>query len=210
MRTHPTLGFVRTQQHAEVSRTDTPMRTHPYYSYASVRRQCHAQSPTIWPSERQKVHRLPLRASPKLAALRSQGKVQPQLQAPDVPAGNILMPILPLKKRLTYRMAGEGPSREGTKLPCRRSQRIAALHRAKSKASEEHEVIALSSNSEHKKDENLEVDAEGALPAAEGGAEEILPKNDVYDALWAMLDAESENEAEEIPGQWDLNSVLNN
>ncbi|MED6139946.1 hypothetical protein PIB30_088571 [Stylosanthes scabra] len=107
-------------------------------------------------------------------------------------------------------MTGEGSSREGTKLPCRRSQWLAALYRAKSQASEEHEVIALSSNSEHEKDRNLETDAEGALPAAEGKAEEILPKNDVYNALWAMLDAESENEAEEIPGQWDLDSILNN
>ncbi|MED6189281.1 hypothetical protein PIB30_094374, partial [Stylosanthes scabra] len=113
-------------------------------------------------------------------------------------------------KRLTYRMAVEGSSRKGTKLPCRRSQRIAALHRAKSQASEEHEVIAHSSDSEHEKDGNLEADAEGALPAVEGGAEKILPKNDVYDALWAMLDAELENEDEEIPGQWDLDSVLNN
>ncbi|MED6113348.1 hypothetical protein PIB30_069957 [Stylosanthes scabra] len=142
--------------------------------------------------------------------LRSRGKVQPQLQVPDVPAENIPMPILPPKKRLTYRMAGESSSRKGTKLPCRRSQRIAALHRAKSQASEEHEVSALSSDSEHEKDENLEANAKGELPAAEGGVEEILPKNDVYDALWAMLDTESENEAEEIPGQWDPNSVLNN
>ncbi|MED6174350.1 hypothetical protein PIB30_068223 [Stylosanthes scabra] len=89
-----------------------------------------------------KAHILPLRASPRLAALRSRGKVQPQLQAPD--------------------------------------------------------------------DGNLEADVEGALPAAEGGAKEILPKNDICDALWAILDAESENEAEEIPGQWDLDSVLNN
>ncbi|MED6153669.1 hypothetical protein PIB30_104389 [Stylosanthes scabra] len=138
-----------------------------------------------------KAHRPPLRASPRLAALRSRGKVQPQLQAPDVPAENIPMPILPPKKHLSYRMAGEGSSRKGSKLPCRRSQRIAVLHRAKSQASEEHEVIALSSDSEHEKDGNLEADAEGTLPAAEGGAEEILPKNDVYDALWAMLDAES-------------------
>ncbi|MED6113541.1 hypothetical protein PIB30_071747 [Stylosanthes scabra] len=130
-----------------------------------------------------KSHRPPLRASPRLAALRSQGTVQPQLQAPDIPAENIPMPILPPKKRLTYRMAGEGSSRKGTKLPCRRSQRIAALHRAKNQTSEEHEVIALSSDSEHEKDENLEADAEGALPAAEEGVEETLPKNDVYDAL---------------------------
>ncbi|MED6111320.1 hypothetical protein PIB30_051312 [Stylosanthes scabra] len=120
------------------------------------------------------------------------------------------MPILSPKKRLTYRMAGEGSSKKGIKLPCRRSQRIAALHRAKSQASEEHEVIALSNDSEHEKDGNLEADAEGALPAAEEGAEGTLPKNDVYDALWAMLDGESENEAEEIPGQWNLDSVLNN
>ncbi|MED6164481.1 hypothetical protein PIB30_090507 [Stylosanthes scabra] len=120
-----------------------------------------------------KAHRPPLQASSRLAALRSKGKVQPQLQAPDVPAENIPMPILLPKKRLTYRMAGEGSSKK-----------------------------------EHEKDGNLEADAEGALPAAEGGAEEILPKNDVYNALWVMLDTESKYEAEEIPGQWDLDSVL--
>ncbi|MED6159128.1 hypothetical protein PIB30_039450 [Stylosanthes scabra] len=46
------------------------------------------------------------------------------------------------------------------------------------------------------------------LRKVEGG--EDLPKNDVYDALWAMLDAESGNEAEEIPGEWDHGSVLQN
>ncbi|MED6150287.1 hypothetical protein PIB30_070984 [Stylosanthes scabra] len=115
-----------------------------------------------------KVHRPPLRASPRLAALRSQGKVQPQLQSLDLPAENIPMIILLPKKRLTYRTAGEGSSRKGTELPCRRSQRIVALHRAESKASEEHEVIVVSSDSEHENDENLEADAEGALPAADG------------------------------------------
>ncbi|MED6138312.1 hypothetical protein PIB30_073145 [Stylosanthes scabra] len=151
-----------------------------------------------------KAHRLPLRASPRLAALRSQRKVQPQLQAPDVPAENISMPILLPKEMLNLSNGRRRLLQE------RRSQRIAALHRAKSQVSEEHEVIAFSSDLEHEKDGNLEVDAKGALPTAEGRAEEILPKNDVYDALWAMLDAELENEAEEIPGQWDLNSVLNN
>ncbi|MED6140236.1 hypothetical protein PIB30_091248 [Stylosanthes scabra] len=118
------------------------------------------------------------------------------------------MPILPPKKRLTYRMEGEGSSRKGTKLPCRRSQRIAALNRTKNQTSKEQEVFALNSDSEHERDGNLEANSKGALPAAEGGAEEILPKNEVYNALWAMLDAQSENE--EIPGQWDLDSVLNN
>ncbi|MED6176887.1 hypothetical protein PIB30_092667, partial [Stylosanthes scabra] len=64
--------------------------------------------------------------------------------------------------------------------------------------------------SEPEKYKNLEEGAEEALLAAEDGAEEIIPKNDVYAALWAMLDAESENEAEEIPGQWDLDDILNN
>ncbi|MED6190208.1 hypothetical protein PIB30_103670 [Stylosanthes scabra] len=107
-------------------------------------------------------------------------------------------------------MAGEGTSRVGMKPPCRRSQRIAALHCAKNQASEEHEVIAIGSDSEHEKEKNLEAGAEEALLAAEDGAEETLPKNDVYAALWSMLDAGSENEAEEIPGQWDLDGVLNN
>ncbi|MED6187157.1 hypothetical protein PIB30_073814 [Stylosanthes scabra] len=115
-----------------------------------------------------KAHRPPLQASPRLAALRSQGKVQPQLQVPDVPAENIPMPILPPMKRLTYRMAGEGSSRKGTKLPCRGSQGIATLHRAKSQASEEHEFIALSSDSEHQKDGNLEADAERSIASCRG------------------------------------------
>ncbi|MED6139655.1 hypothetical protein PIB30_085864 [Stylosanthes scabra] len=63
------------------------------------------------------------------------------------------------------------------------------------------------SDSEHEKDKNLEAGTEDALLAPEDGVEETLLKNDVYAALWAMLDAESENEAE-IPGQWDLDGVL--
>ncbi|MED6208965.1 hypothetical protein PIB30_050037 [Stylosanthes scabra] len=125
--------------------------------------------------EKRKAHRPPLRASPRLAALRSRGK------APPGKARNF---------------HAEDPSE--------------SLHQAKSQASEEHEVITLSSDSEHEKDGNLEVEAEGALPAAEEGAEETLPKNNFYDALWAMLDVESENETEEIPGQRDLDSILNN
>ncbi|MED6184243.1 hypothetical protein PIB30_045561 [Stylosanthes scabra] len=141
---------------------------------------------------------------------KSQGTVQPQFQAPAVPVENIATSILPPKKCPTYRMTGEGSSKVGTKASCRQSQRIAALHRAKNQTLEEHEVITLSSNSEHEKDKNLDAGAEEALLAAEDGAEETLPKNDVYAALWVILDAESENEVEEIPGQWDLDGVLNN
>ncbi|MED6147002.1 hypothetical protein PIB30_039960 [Stylosanthes scabra] len=47
-------------------------------------------------------------------------------------------------------------------------------------------------------------------PVAEVGGGVDLPKNDVYDALWAMQDAESDNEAAEMPGEWDLDSTLLN
>ncbi|MED6145668.1 hypothetical protein PIB30_027531 [Stylosanthes scabra] len=57
-----------------------------------------------------------------------------------------------------------------------------------------------------KEDTDLEQDE--AVPVAEVGGGVDLPKNDVYDALWAMLDAESE--AEEIPGEWDMDNVLQN
>ncbi|MED6152118.1 hypothetical protein PIB30_088893 [Stylosanthes scabra] len=116
--------------------------------------------------EKKKAHRPPRRASPRLAALQSQGKVQPQLQAPDVPAENIHMPILPPKKRLTYQMAGEGSSSKRYKT----SMQTIPTDRRTAPCQEP-------------SDGNLEADAEGALPAAEGAAEEILPKNDVYDAL---------------------------
>ncbi|MED6223306.1 hypothetical protein PIB30_072689 [Stylosanthes scabra] len=145
-----------------------------------------------------------------MARTRSQGTVQPHFQAPPVPVENIATSILPPRKHPTYRMAGEGFSKVGTKAPCKRSQRIAALHRAKNQAIEKHEVITLSSDLEHEKDKNLEASTKGALLAAGDGAKDTLPKNDVYATLWAMLDAESENEAEEIPGQWDLDGVLNN
>ncbi|MED6165979.1 hypothetical protein PIB30_104771, partial [Stylosanthes scabra] len=155
-----------------------------------------------------KVYRPPTRASLRFASLRSQGTVQPQFQAPAAPVENTAMSILPLKKCLTYQMAGEGTSMVGTEPLCKLSQWIAALHRAKNQASKEHEVIAISSDSEHEKDKNLETDAEEAFPATKDGAEETLPKNDIYAALWAMLD--TKNEAEGIPGQWDLDGVLNN
>ncbi|MED6125924.1 hypothetical protein PIB30_073261 [Stylosanthes scabra] len=133
-----------------------------------------------------KVYRPPTRTSPKLASLRSQGTVQPQFQAPVAPVENIATSILPPKKCITYQMAGEGTSRVGTKSPCRRSSESQRCIVPRTKRAEE------------------------ALPAAEDGVEETLPKNDVYAALWAMLDAESENEAEGIPGKWDLDSILNN
>ncbi|MED6201957.1 hypothetical protein PIB30_100448 [Stylosanthes scabra] len=130
-----------------------------------------------------KAHRLPLRALPRLAALRSLGKVLPQLQASEtlnISNGGRRL----LKER--YKTSMQMIPTDQCTTPCHEQ------------ASEEHEVIALISDSEHEKDGNLEADAEGALPTAEGGGEEILPKNNVYNAPWAMLDADSENEVKKF------------
>ncbi|MED6161653.1 hypothetical protein PIB30_062761 [Stylosanthes scabra] len=144
------------------------------------------------------------RVPPRLAALRCKDPVQPQTQTPDIPAKEIVTSILPPKKHLNYRMTEEGYFRKDTKTLCRRSRRIAALYSVTKPVSEEKVVIEISDDSVQQEDINLEQG--GALPSAEGGGGVDLPKNDVYDALWVMLDSESENEAEEIPGQWDLDS----
>ncbi|MED6170272.1 hypothetical protein PIB30_029273 [Stylosanthes scabra] len=138
----------------------------------------------------------PTQASPKLAALGSNIAVQIPTPTPDVPAKETVMSTLPPKKRQSFRMAGESSSRRDTKTTCRRSCKLAALNSVTKPVSEE----------KVEEDTNLEQDE--AVPVAEGGGREDLPKNDVYDALWAMLDAESE--AEEILGEWDLDSVLQN
>ncbi|MED6194015.1 hypothetical protein PIB30_024461 [Stylosanthes scabra] len=143
----------------------------------------------------------------KLAALRSNDAVQLQTQTPDVPVKESVTSILPPKKRKNFRMAGHS-SRKSTKTPCRRSRRIAALYSTTKPISKENVVIEISDDSVQQEDANLEQGE--ALPSTEVGGGADLPKNDVYNALWAMLDAEEENEAEKIPGQWDLDSVLQN
>ncbi|MED6109095.1 hypothetical protein PIB30_030429 [Stylosanthes scabra] len=154
-----------------------------------------------------KLYRPPTRVSPRFTTLRSKDSVQSQIQAPDVPAKDMVTWSLPPKKRQHYRM-GKSSSKKSTKTPCRRSRRIAALYSVTTPVPEVQEVIAISDDSELEEGTNLDV--EGALPTAGNEGGQDLPKNDVYDALWAMLDAESENEAEEFPGQWDLDSVLRN
>ncbi|MED6147688.1 hypothetical protein PIB30_046073 [Stylosanthes scabra] len=105
-------------------------------------------------------------------------------------------------------MAGESSSRRDTKTPYRRSRRLAALYSVTKPVSEEKVVIEISDDSVQKEDTDLEQNE--AMPVAEVGGGVDLPKNDVYDALWAMLDAKSDNEAEEMPGEWDLDSTLLN
>ncbi|MED6151181.1 hypothetical protein PIB30_079973 [Stylosanthes scabra] len=105
-------------------------------------------------------------------------------------------------------MAGESSSRRDTRTPCRRSRRLATLYSVTKPVSEEKVVIEISDDSVQKEDTNLKQNE--AEPVAEVGGRVDLPKNDVYDALWAMLDAESDNEATEMPREWDLDSTLLN
>ncbi|MED6210068.1 hypothetical protein PIB30_060541 [Stylosanthes scabra] len=150
----------------------------------------------------------PTRASPRLAALQSNTAVHIPIPTPDVPVKEAITSTLPPKKRQNFRMAGESSSRRDTRTPCRRSRRLAALYSVTKPISEEKVVIEISDDSVQKEDTNLEqIEAE---PVAEVGGGVDLPKNDVYDALWAILDAESDNEAAKVPGEWDLDSTLLN
>ncbi|MED6188608.1 hypothetical protein PIB30_087510 [Stylosanthes scabra] len=153
-----------------------------------------------------KLHKAPTRASPRLAVLRSNIAVYIPTPTPDVSVKETVASTLLPKKRQSFRMAGESSSRRDTKTTCRRSRRLAALYNATKPVSEEKVVIKISDDSVQEEDTNLEQDE--VVPVAEGGKREDLPNNDVYDALWAMLDAESE--AEEIPGEWELDSVPQN
>ncbi|MED6207600.1 hypothetical protein PIB30_037207 [Stylosanthes scabra] len=138
----------------------------------------------------------PTRASPRLVALRSNTVVHIPTPAPEVPVKETITSTLPRKKRQNFRMAGESSSRKDTRTPCRRSRRLAALYSVTKPVSEE----------KVKEDTNLELNE--SEPVAEVGGGVDLPNNDVYDALWAMLDIESDNEAAEMPGEWDLDSTL--
>ncbi|MED6220270.1 hypothetical protein PIB30_043303 [Stylosanthes scabra] len=150
----------------------------------------------------------PTRALPRLTALRSNTTVQIPTPTPDVPVKEAVTSTLPPKKRQNFRMAGESSSRKDTRTPCRQSRRLAALYSVTKLVSEEKVVIEISDDSMQKEDTNLEQNE--AEPMAKVGGGVDLPKNDVDDALWAMLDAESDNEAAEMPGEWDLDSTLLN
>ncbi|MED6184876.1 hypothetical protein PIB30_051690 [Stylosanthes scabra] len=150
----------------------------------------------------------PTRASPRLAALRSSTAVQIPTSTPDMPVKEATASTLPPKKRQNFRMAGESSSRKDTRTPCRRSRRLAVLYSVTKPVSKEKVVIEISDDSVQKEDTNLEQNE--AEPVAEVGGRVDLPKNDVYDAIWTMLDAESDNEAAEMPREWDLDSTLLN
>ncbi|MED6120694.1 hypothetical protein PIB30_023309 [Stylosanthes scabra] len=105
-------------------------------------------------------------------------------------------------------MAGESSSRKDTRTPCRRSRRLAALYSVNKPVLEEKVVIEISDDSVQQEDTDLEQNE--AEPMAEVGGRVDLPRNDVYDALWAMLDVESHNEAAEMPREWDLDNTLLN
>ncbi|MED6108604.1 hypothetical protein PIB30_025732 [Stylosanthes scabra] len=150
----------------------------------------------------------PTRASPRLAALRSNTAVQILTPTPDVPVKEAVTSTLSPKKRQNFRMAGESSSRRDTRTPCKWSRRLAALYSVTKPVSEEKVVIKISNDSVQKRDTNLEQNE--AEPVAKVGGRVDLLKNDVYDALWAILDAESDNEAAEMPREWDLDNTLLN
>ncbi|MED6125190.1 hypothetical protein PIB30_066369 [Stylosanthes scabra] len=150
----------------------------------------------------------PTRASHRLAALQSNTAVQIPTPTPDEPVKEAVTSTLPPKKRQNFRMAGESSSRRDTRTPYRRSRRLAALYSVTKPMSEEKVVIEVSDDSVQKDDTNLEQNEAERVVEVGGGVD--LPKNVVYDALWAMLDAESDNEAAEMPGEWDLDSILLN
>ncbi|MED6131440.1 hypothetical protein PIB30_009921 [Stylosanthes scabra] len=150
----------------------------------------------------------PTRASPRLAALRSSIAVQIPTPTPDVPLKEAVTSTLPPKKGQNFRMEGESSSKKDTRTPCRRSRRLAALYSVTKPVSKEKVVIEISDDSVQKEDTDLERNK--VVPEAEVGGGVDLLKNDVYDALWAMLDAKSDNEDEEMPREWDLDSALLN
>ncbi|MED6152610.1 hypothetical protein PIB30_093654 [Stylosanthes scabra] len=96
----------------------------------------------------------PTRASPRLAALRSQAAINSQPEAPVTPAVLALAiakwtaRMSPPKKRPIQNAAGEGTSKATAQSFHRRSHRIAAIGRSFTQAPKEQEVIAISNDSE--------------------------------------------------------------
>ncbi|MED6216843.1 hypothetical protein PIB30_011745 [Stylosanthes scabra] len=155
-----------------------------------------------------KLCRPPTRASPRLPALRSNVAMQIPNPTPNVPVKEAVT--------LTSRQRNDKALGWREKAPLERTLRLhvggpadlphctVSLTQCRKKKWSSRSVMTQC----RKKDASLEQNE--AFPIAKGGGREDLPKNDVYDALWAMLDAESGNEAEEIPDEWDLDSVLQN
>ncbi|MED6172998.1 hypothetical protein PIB30_055241 [Stylosanthes scabra] len=123
----------------------------------------------------------PTRASPRLAALRSNTAMHIPTPRLDIPVKGAVTSTLPPKKRQNFRMAGESSSRRDTRTPCRQSRRLATLYSVTKPVSKEKVVIEISDDSMQKEDTDLEQNE--ALPVAEGGGGMDLHKNDVYDAL---------------------------
>ncbi|MED6188492.1 hypothetical protein PIB30_086480 [Stylosanthes scabra] len=99
-------------------------------------------------SAKGKAKAYPTRASPRLAALRSQSTAKPQPETPVTPAVTAPTPSLPPKKRPIQKAAGEGTSKATAQSFHKQSQGIAAIGHTFIQASKEQEVIAISSDSE--------------------------------------------------------------
>ncbi|MED6152046.1 hypothetical protein PIB30_088199 [Stylosanthes scabra] len=76
-----------------------------------------------------KIHELPMRASPRLAALRSRVAAKNQLGTPVTLAINTPTPSLPIKKRPLQKATSEDTSKARARSFRRRYRRIAAIGR---------------------------------------------------------------------------------
>ncbi|MED6126191.1 hypothetical protein PIB30_075975 [Stylosanthes scabra] len=152
------------------------------------------------------------RASPRLAALRSQAVANSQPEAPVTPATNVPTSSLPPKKRLIQKAASKGTPR------LQHDPSAGDPSRTFFQASEEQEVITVSSDSEPESEmvkevEEVEEDPEedpveapqGAGieeedeedpeedPMEENAAEEVVREEDDFVDYWALVRSDSEN-----------------
>ncbi|MED6139382.1 hypothetical protein PIB30_083291 [Stylosanthes scabra] len=160
----------------------------------------------------------PTRASPMLAALRSQPAANPQPETPVTPTISAPTSSLLPKKRPTQKAVGEGTSKAAAQSFKRRSLRIAAIGRTFFQPPKNQEAITNSSDTEPEPEkveeaEDMEEDPEedpvetpqGAEieeedeedpeedPMEENAAEEGVCIEDDFADYWALVRSDSEN-----------------
>ncbi|MED6113914.1 hypothetical protein PIB30_075261 [Stylosanthes scabra] len=156
----------------------------------------------------------PTRAFPRLATLRSQAVANSQLETPVTPANNVPTSSQPPKKRPIQMAISEGTSKAAARSFRRRSQRIAAIGRTFFQASEEQEVISVSSDSEPepkilKEVEEVEEDPEeDPVEAPQGaGIEEEDEENPEEDPMEGNAAEEGVHEEDDFADYWALANI---
>ncbi|MED6223309.1 hypothetical protein PIB30_072713 [Stylosanthes scabra] len=177
----------------------------------------------------------PTRASPRLAALRSQKVANSQPEAPIILATNVPSSSLPPKKRPIQKAAGKGTSKVAAQSFLRRSQQISAIGRTFFQAFEEQEVIVVSSDFEPKLGMVKEIEEVGEDPendpveAPQGAgieeedeedpeedsiqenvAEKGVREEDDFADYWALVRSDSENSVGNDYRFWNYDGDLDN